>query len=364
MKDSLNMMKEESDNSSQPSTSSVFTPRRILILCVTTFVFFMTWCCAAMWAPFFPGEAAERGVSSTEVGFIFGTYSLGAVVASLIYGPFVIPRTGPNYVLVAGLFLNGVINLMCGFGDIIEDHVPFTIFFFIMRAVGSLGGAACETSIVVILTQEFPGHLPIIMGFLEIAAGLGFTAGPVIGGMLHALGGFRLPMLAVGVTMLLFVPMIWILLPRKDYSTKGNDSSRIQLFKQMVGIPGILIMCLCAFLCMASLTFLDPTLQNHAEKFGMDSRDVALLFLSLAAPFIFTSPVAGFILSKKSWGKTFIVIGLFGNAISLLFCAPAPFLTSFVPERTVWVLVLSLVAVGFYNGLYLVPVLPEMFQFS
>ena len=42
-------------------------------------------------------------------------------------------------------------------------------------------------------------------GLFELAGGLGFAVGPVIGGFLYQLGGFRLPFFSVGGMVLLFV---------------------------------------------------------------------------------------------------------------------------------------------------------------
>ena len=39
----------------------------------------------------------------------------------------------------------------------------------------------------------------------EIGNGIGFSLGPVIGGVLYQIGGFRLPFIAVGGMILLFV---------------------------------------------------------------------------------------------------------------------------------------------------------------
>ena len=49
-------------------------------------------------------------------------------------------------------------------------------------------------------------------GLFELAGGLGFAVGPVIGGALYQLGGFRLPFLSVGGFVLLSVVPCFILI--------------------------------------------------------------------------------------------------------------------------------------------------------
>ncbi|KAK3722569.1 hypothetical protein QZH41_019327 [Actinostola sp. cb2023] len=159
--DKESMVTEPSTNPVQQSEMSRM--RKLAVFSLTAFVYFLTWSCVNMWSPFFPGEAAKRGLSSTEVGFIFGTYSLVAFLASLIYGPVLIPQIGPYSVLFAGLFVNGGANVISGFMNLITERKLFTIYCFIVRAVGALGGAACETAIIVILTEEFKKNIATVI---------------------------------------------------------------------------------------------------------------------------------------------------------------------------------------------------------
>ena len=53
---------------------------------------------------------------------------------------------------------------------------------------------------------------PFPQGLFELAGGLGFAVGPVIGGILYQIGGFRLPFFAVGGLVLLFVIPCFILI--------------------------------------------------------------------------------------------------------------------------------------------------------
>jgi len=55
-----------------------------------------------------------------------------------------------------------------------------------MRATASLGGAACKTAILVIITQEFQENVVLFLGMLEVAVGGGLSLGPVMGGFLYA----------------------------------------------------------------------------------------------------------------------------------------------------------------------------------
>lgn len=50
------------------------------------FMNFITNVSMSLIAPFFPDEAAAKGVSSNWVGFIFGILNVGAFMSSLVFG--------------------------------------------------------------------------------------------------------------------------------------------------------------------------------------------------------------------------------------------------------------------------------------
>ena len=59
-----------------------------------------------------------------------------------------------------------------------------------------------------------------IQGLFEVGGGLGFAVGPIIGGVLYQLGGFRLPFVSVGGLVLLSVIPCFILVKSSGRSYK------------------------------------------------------------------------------------------------------------------------------------------------
>ncbi|KIH50872.1 hypothetical protein ANCDUO_19046, partial [Ancylostoma duodenale] len=57
-------------------------------------------------------------------------------------------------------------------------------------------------------------HLNIMynLGLMETFAGLGYTAGPVIGGFLYEFGGFQVPFLVLGVILIFATALAWMLI--------------------------------------------------------------------------------------------------------------------------------------------------------
>ena len=93
-----------------------------------------------------------------------------------------------------------------------------------------VGSAMLFTAVFTLLPEWYPTKVSTIMvnsntdtvasllscpfpqGLFELAGGLGFAVGPVIGGVLYQIGGFRLPFFAVGGFVLLFVIPCFILI--------------------------------------------------------------------------------------------------------------------------------------------------------
>lgn len=60
-----------------------------LTLASLALVDFMSFCSMSIMAPFFPREAAEKGVSETLSGFVFSFYALIMFLTSPIFGKIV-----------------------------------------------------------------------------------------------------------------------------------------------------------------------------------------------------------------------------------------------------------------------------------
>lgn len=94
---------------------------------------FMSFCSMSIMAPFFPREAAEKGMSDTISGFVFSFYALVMFITSPIFGKIVsalvcygfqsraisfvslqLPKIGPKFLFLTGMFLAGACNLLFG----------------------------------------------------------------------------------------------------------------------------------------------------------------------------------------------------------------------------------------------------------
>lgn len=73
----------------EPSAIIGFDSSQRMTLLSLALVDFMCFCSMSIMAPFFPGEAAEKGLSDTVSGFVFSFYALVMFITSPIFGKIV-----------------------------------------------------------------------------------------------------------------------------------------------------------------------------------------------------------------------------------------------------------------------------------
>ncbi|KAJ7334327.1 hypothetical protein OS493_014637 [Desmophyllum pertusum] len=334
------------------------TTRRKLTLVSMCLIYFAATASFAILSPFFPGEAQEMGASGTMVGLIFGIYPLVVFVVAPLIGV-LLPTIGPRFTLTAGLFLCAGSQILFGFVSMLPKGVVFVVFCFVLRIVMALGGAAADTASFAIVAGEFGTNIGTVTGAMETFTGLGFMLGPPLGGVLYSAGGFKLPFIVMGSLVLSILPVVLVILPNdesKCHWTKegwvviaGNKNSRNSMIGLSILVSGIV------------LGFLDPTFAPYMKKFGLGPSKVGLLFLLCAGCYAVSAPLVGWICDKTGKTRVVIIIGAIFVIIGILLLAPAPFIT-FLPQRQVWLVCVSMGLLGAAVSAYQVPCMPDMLE--
>ncbi|RMX47169.1 hypothetical protein pdam_00022818, partial [Pocillopora damicornis] len=191
--------------------------------------------------------ARDKGVSGTIVGLIFGTYSF----VIFIFSPF------------------------CG---VLVNRDVFIAVCFVLRATCAIGGAATETSTVSILLTKFPDNVGMVSGVVETAAGAGNAFGPVIGGFLYTVGGFKLPFFVTGGTLIGAIPIIALALGKGEEEKKDEDKESISRLK-VLKIPSALMLC-------------------SQTMMGQNTTQIYLVFLYWSGTYTLLAPIVGYIGDK------------------------------------------------------------------
>lgn len=68
----------------------------------------------------------------------------------------------------------------------------------VLRALDGMADAASWGAILSVMMKLYPDKVATIMSSNEMIFGLGYALGPVIGGSLYDLGGFKFPFITIG----------------------------------------------------------------------------------------------------------------------------------------------------------------------
>lgn len=201
----------------EPSAIRKFTKFQKVTLAMLALVDFFCFCSMSIMAPFFPKEAADKGLSDTTSGIVFSFYALVMFLSSPVFGK-ILPKIGAKFVFLLGMFVAGICNLLFGMLEYVTDYTIFTTLCLVIRGFEALGASAFSTASYVFVVNTFPNNIGSVIGILETFVGLGMSTGPVLGGFLYSVGGFDLPFIVLGVSMMAIVPLNMWLLP----TVEGN----------------------------------------------------------------------------------------------------------------------------------------------
>nr|XP_006819491.1 PREDICTED: MFS-type transporter SLC18B1-like [Saccoglossus kowalevskii] len=270
-----------------------------------------------------PPSASEVGASETETGLVFGIYALTLFLSAPIFGKF-LPKLGSRRMFLGGMAVGGIATIAFGILDVFETRGLFIGMSFFIRIIEALGCSACITASYVIIVNEFPDAVATASGTVELFNGLGFIAGPVVGGALYDAGGYMLPFILLGAIMLLFALLTYFLLPIQE-----KDDSKIETgsLLELLKVPAILITAMATCMGAVALSYMNPTLSIHLAPFNLSRTVVGLFFLLVALCYAASAPLWGWVSDLKGVhgvAKIIMTGGLFGAALSYFLVGPCP----------------------------------------
>ena len=164
---------------------------------------------ASIVAPIFAIQGPLLGLDTSQIATIFAVYYLPNVVSSLAAGVLA-SVYGRRRVLAGGCAMLSAGSVALGFvpaacGRQAEVQCLFRLFLA-ARVLQGMGTALAQTCLFAILSDMWPDNTGKVMGTAELVAGSSYAVGPIVGGFLFEIGGFRLPFLCQGA-----LPMIVML---------------------------------------------------------------------------------------------------------------------------------------------------------
>lgn len=331
-------------------TVSALSSRQILSISMLSLANLCSTIAFSCIAPFYPAEAKLKNLSETQTGIVFGIFEFTMFIISPIFGKYII-LIGARTMFIVGIAVTGATAILFGFLNYLPSGQVFFWFSVLVRILEAVGDAAFVTSSFAIAAKSFPKNVAFVVGILETFAGLGYTAGPVIGGLLYDIGGFQLPFLVLGVVLLVAAVLAFFVIENsKDDESNPEDKGMLEILK----LPTIWLPIFSVISCAISLSFLDPTLSNHLESFKLTPTEIGLMFLLCGGFYTVMCPVFGAIMDRLHNGSTLLLFGSVATLLSMFFIGPTPLLSGYV-EKDLWVIGISLAVLGLAASALYIP---------
>ncbi|KAI6209454.1 MFS-type transporter SLC18B1 [Aphelenchoides besseyi] len=272
-------------------------------------------------APFYPSEAKLKDLNSSQIGVVFGVFELVILITAPFLGKYM-SVIGSKRMFTVGLLVTGITAILFGFLNFLPAGRTFFWASLLIRCLEALGDACFVTSSFAISAKCFPGRIATIVGIMETFAGLGYTAGPVIGGVLYDLGGFMLPFVVLGTLLILATVISIFLVDTAEDEVPEETEGMIGMLK----MPLIWIMVFAVVICAVSLSFFDPTLADHLSSFNLSTTQVSLFFLLCGGLYTISAPLWGMLLDRWDICNSLMLFGSAATVIAMLFVGPSPLL--------------------------------------
>uniref|UniRef100_A0A914GSB4 Major facilitator superfamily (MFS) profile domain-containing protein n=1 Tax=Globodera rostochiensis TaxID=31243 RepID=A0A914GSB4_GLORO len=293
--------------------------------------------------PFYPDEAKRKGMSKPQIGLVFGFFELVMFVAAPLIGKYM-HLIGSKWVCSGGLLINALAAIVFGTLKWINNGVTFFWASLLIRLVEAFGEACFHTASFTICAKCFPSRISTIVGIMETFAGLGFTVGPVIGGVLYEYGGFETPFFVLGSVLMMASFLSFFLF--QEIEDDASDHSTGML--GMLRIPALWLMVFAVVICAISLSFLDPILAGQLAPFKLSAIKVGLMFLLCDGFYCLTATLWGFILDR--WKCCSNLLMFLGSSATI-----AAMLVFGLFGKNLVVIGISLSVIGIASGALYIP---------
>jgi DHA2 family metal-tetracycline-proton antiporter-like MFS transporter/DHA2 family florfenicol/chloramphenicol resistance protein-like MFS transporter len=228
-----------------------------------------------------PVMGAEFGSSAAQVGWVITGYAHAYAVGVPLYGR-ILDLFGVRRVFSLGLLGFAAGGLVCALA-------PSLAVLVLGRTLQGIGGAAVPALASVAVAKVLPpGKRGGALGLVASSVGVGTAAGPIVGGAVGQLAGWRVLFLGSLVLMVLLIPFAWRVLP----DVGAANSRRADL------IGGVL-------LGVAAGLFLFGVTRGQGAGFGAISSWGSFVVAVLAA--------AGFVWRINAVSHPFVPPALFMN---------------------------------------------------
>ncbi|HZG80105.1 MAG TPA: MFS transporter [Brevibacillus sp.] len=315
-----------------------------------------------LFLPILPDMQQTFHASAFTINLTVSVFTLVLALMQLVYGPLV-DRIGRRRVLLPALLLFVLASIGCAYAPSLAS-----LLFF--RALQGIGFAAIPITAATVIGDLFAGAKRAeAMGTYQMMLGLGPALGPLVGGWLGGLGGHPVIFLFLAASsLILFGANAWLLpetRPSDLMVTKKGWLPVTGILSHPVGGSIIFIAFTQMFTYYGFLVYLPV---QATDSFGLNPKEIGVLFLVISLVFIASSKMSRFLLKLLSLERALCMTAIANAFATILFMMLShSSLTALILGSMVYVLTLGIgmplhttllseafmneraTAIGFYN---------------
>lgn len=269
--------------------------------------------------PLFPFYAESLGASPLQVTLLMATYSIAQFFFAPLWGS-LSDRYGRRPILLMSIGMGAL--AMAGFA-----WAPSLLWLFAFRALHGLFAANISVAQAIIADTTTPENRAKGMGMIGAAFGLGFTAGPFIGGELSVYG-LAVPIAAAAALQAFNFLLALVILPETRTGTAPSRHRPINpsAFGKVLVHPVVGPIVTLSFMLIFAFSMMESTFSLFEEhQYGLGPREVGRVLGVIGVVGVFIQGGAIGALVRKFGEKRLIQVGivsLAGSLVALSFARP------------------------------------------
>ena len=281
--------------------------RGVVALCVTIFFIDAT---GASTIPLYPFFAKSLGASVALIGAIASSTGLTTVLLSIPLGS-VSDRLGRKKVMLFGIACSALTPLLYSLASEPLHLLPARV------VMGVAMGSTFNIGFVYVTEIAPPGRRGIAQGLFLTSMGLGFTVGPLIGGMAVQAVSYSLAFyISAGMAVCGFVVLLFFV-PEKKIDPARSPRSPFAGFRGPVGNPKILAAGVANFFNSMIFSTIMIFFPLYGISIGLDESQVGIGLTVRGLTSTATRIPAGMVISRLGMLKM-MALGLGASAVMIL----------------------------------------------
>ena len=322
----------------------------ILTACILP-VFLDMFACGVL-IPVLPKILVNKGINADYLGLLYAAYSIGLLIFLPIFGFLNDEYQRFRLYMNVGYIILIVSNIIFIFGG------SSVFLLFLSRIIGGIGGAILWATSMSTIGSIAMDDLGYMLGTVLSWGSIGFSAGPLIGGVLFEFFGESsiflsvMALSALGVIQRNIVDETF-LVDKKHQWIVMQQTHIIETYKTILINPKIVLGILLNVANGIVMSGLEPIMPLYLESTMhiTSSSLIGLIFITLVIPNILLGGIVGKAADKHG-SMPFVIIGLVATALSFIFLS----YSSEVP-RIIGVpyIVVGLLLIGISNTVCMVP---------